>query len=110
FEGILLGELARVRLEQERYRECAQLCEEAIRIHRDVLDRRAEGYARERLGEAQLHLGLLEEARTQLDLAATLLQGAGELSASVLALARCACVEAARGSTALARESMHDAD
>lgn len=110
FEGILLGELARVRLEQERYRECAQLCEEAIRIHRDVLDRRAEGYARERLGEAQLHLGNLEEARTQLDLAATLLQGAGELSASVLALARCACVEAARGSTALARESMRDAD
>lgn len=110
FEGLLLGELARVRFEQRRHRDCVRLCEEAIRIHREVLDRRAEGFARERLGEAQLSLGDLEEARTQFDLAANLLEGADELAAAVLALAKCACVEATRGSLALARESMRDAE
>lgn len=110
FEGVLLSELARARFEQQRYPECVQLCEEAVRIHREVLDRRAEGHARERLGDAQLHLRRLDDARTQFDLAANLLQNTGEVAAAALALGKCACVEATRGSGALARESLRDAE
>jgi predicted ATPase len=109
FEGALLVELARVRFEQQRFEQAAELCEEALGIHREVLDRRGEGAARSLLGDVRLQLGMLDDARTEYDLAATLQQTGGDLASAALSLAKCACVEATQGALELARESLRDA-
>jgi hypothetical protein len=95
-EGIVLGNLARLRAEQGRVDETRSLYRQCVEIAREVGDRRVEGITLTYWAPLERRQGALEEARDLLEAADAILREVGDM----LYHAVCVCEQ---GHLALAR-------